>query len=169
MTARIIGAVLIGAVSLYVGGAFCSMWQHRVQQLLSFGRLAEALGDGIGTMGLSVRHIVESFSDTVLENTGFLPAARTVWNDDPTAAALGTALASCLPRLSLESEELALLSSFFDRLGSEDRERECARCGYVHARLQALHEAAAGALSARCRIARTLSGAVGCAAALMLL
>ena len=169
MTARIVGAVLIGAVSLYVGGAFTCMWQRRVVQLWAFCRLLSALEDGIGKMGLPVQSIVSSFSDTVLDKAGFLSETRRIWDADPTADALGGAFDVCLSHLSLDGEECALLSSFFASLGSEDRAREAERCRYVGSRLRAIYEEAAGSLAARCKIARTVSGAVGCAAALMLL
>ena len=76
MTGRIVGVLLIGAVSLYTGGAVIHFWQKRVEQLSAFCRLLSALEDGIGKMGLPVQTIAASFSDAVLESVGFLPEMR---------------------------------------------------------------------------------------------
>ena len=169
MTARVIGVLLIGAVSLYTGGALVCIWQRRVEQLSAFCRLLLALEDGIGKMGLPVQSMIDSFSDEVLEAVGFLPAARSMSTSDDPVNALGQAFAACLPAMSMDDEERVLLEQFFAVLGTENRVREAERCAYVHSRLRVLHDEAAGALPARCKIARTLSGAVGCAAALLLL
>lgn len=169
MTGRLLGVLLIGAVSLYTGGAFVSLWQRRVEQLAAFCRLLGALEDGIGVMGLSVGEILGQFSDDTLEKTGFLPLVRRILDDNPTGDAPGDAFAVCRPRLALEDEDCALLRQFFVRIGTEDRVREQERCAYVRARLHTLCTEAESALPARCRIARTLAGAFGCAAALMLL
>lgn len=169
MTARLVGAVLIGTVSLYTGGAVIGMWQRRVTQLTAFCRLLHALSDGIGTMGLPIQQIIGHFADTELERVGFLSAVRRIWSELPSADALSMAFTECLPLLELEAEERGLLQQFFAHLGSEDRAREGERCAYVHARLQTVRDEAASALPARCRIAKTLAGALGCAAALMLL
>lgn len=168
MTARIIGVLLIGGVSLYTGGSLIHIWQKRAAQLSSFAKLLSALEDGIGKMGLPIQNIVASFSDVVLENAGFLQAARQMGSDCPVNA-LGQAFSASQPHLALNEEERVLLEQFFAALGTEDRAREAERCAYVRSRLEHLHGEAAGALPAQCRIARTLAGAVGCAAALLLL
>ncbi len=169
MTVRMIGAAMIFAVSLYTGGACTVLWQKRVELLISFCRLLSALEDGISTMGLSVQSIVVPFTDPMLEKTGFLPQVRRLWEQDPGSCALLQALE--VPGICrwMEEEESVLLCRFFEELGTENRTREGERCAHVHARLRALREDAASALAVRCRIARTVSGAVGCAAALMLL
>ncbi len=169
MMTRIIGAAVIFAVSLYTGGACTVLWQKRVEVLSSFCRLLSALEDGISVMGLPMQTIVVPFADSTLEQTGFLPQARRLWERDPATNALRQALDSSGIRRFMEEEETVLLCGFFEALGTEDRVREGSRCTYVHARLRALREDASSVLSVRCRIARTIAGAVGCAAALMLL
>lgn len=169
MTVRIIGAAIIFAVSLYTGGACTVLWQKRVEVLLSFCRLLSAMEDGVSVMGLPMQKIVVPFSDVMLERTGFLPQVRRLWEQNPGDSALRQALDISGIRRWMEEEETALLCRFFEELGTEDRVREGERCAYVHARLQALREDASSALAVRCRIARTVSGAVGCAAALLLL
>jgi len=169
MTVRILGAAIIFVVSLYTGGACTVLWQKRVAVLSSFCHLVSALEDGISVMGLPIQAIVVPFADAVLEQTGFLPLARQLWEENPGTNALRQALDGCGIRRYMEAEETALLCGFFDALGQEDRAREGDRCAYVHARLQALYDDSASVLAVRCRIARTIAGAVGCAAALMLL
>lgn len=169
MTVRLCGAAVIFAVSLYTGGACTVLWQKRVEVLTAFCRLLSVLENGISVMGLPIQGIVLSFSDGILEQTGFLPQVRCLWEQDLCADALQGALSESGIRRWMEEEEYRLLDDFFAKLGSEDREREGERCAYTHARLQNLRDEAASDLSARCRIARTLAGAVGCAAALMLL
>lgn len=169
MTVRIIGAAMIFAVSLYTGGACTVLWQKRVEVLSSFCRLLSAMEDGISVMGLPVQSIVVPFADPMLEKAGFLPQVRRLWEQNPGDRALGQALDIPGIRRWMEEEETALLARFFAELGTEDRAREGERCAYVHARLRALREDAASVLAVRCRIARTVSGAVGCAAALLLL
>jgi len=169
MTLRLFGAAVIFAVSLYTGGACTVLWQKRVEVLSAFCRLLSALENGISVMGLPIYGIVLSYADTTLEQTGFLSQARCLWEQDLCADALAHALSESDTRRWMEEEEYRLLDAFFAQLGSEDREREGERCAYVRARLQNLRDEGASALSARCRIARTLAGAVGCAAALMLL
>ena len=131
--------------------------------------LRRRLENGISVMGLPIQGIVLSFSDGILEQTGFLPQVRCLWEQDLCADALQGALSESGIRRWMEEEEYRLLDDFFAQLGSENREREGERCAYIHARLRNLRDEAASDLSARCRIARTLAGAVGCAAALMLL
>ena len=169
MTVRIVGAAVIFAVSLYTGGACTVLWQKRVAVLVSFCKLLGALEEGISVMGLPMQNILLPFSDTVLEETGFLGRMRFLWEQDLCADALSRALSESGIRRYMEDEEYTVLLRFFEELGSEDRVREGERCAYVRARLQAMREEASAALGARCRIARTLAGAVGCAAALMLL
>ncbi len=169
MTVRIIGAAVIFAVSLYTGGACTVLWQRRVAVLSSFCKLLGALEDGISVMGLPQQNIVLPFSDAVLEETGFLGTVRFLWEQDPGTGVLSRALSESGIRRFMEEEEYVLLRRFFADLGCEDRVREGERCAYVRARLQAVRDEASAALGARCRIARTLAGAVGCAAALMLL
>jgi stage III sporulation protein AB len=169
MTVRLFGAAVIAAVSLYTGGACTALWQKRVEVLSAFCRLLSALENGISVMGLPIQGIVLSFSDGILEQTGFLPQVRVIWEQDFCADALTHALSESGIRRWMEEEEYRLLDDFFAQLGSENREREGERCAYIHARLRNLRDEAASDLSARCRIARTLAGAVGCAAALMLL
>lgn len=169
MTAKLVGVLLIGAASLYTGGALISAWQRRVEQLAAFCRLVTALEDGIGKMGLPVQQIVGPFTDPVLEAAGYLPTVRSIWASDPTAAALGDAFAAYQAGGYTDAEENRLLSRFFAELGSGERAGEAERCAYVRARLQAIYDGASTALPARCRIAGTLAGALGCAAALMLL
>ena len=169
MTARFVGAAVIGAVSLYTGGAYTVLCQRRAQLLSSFCRLVGALEDGISVMGLPMDRILSTFEDPGLSQAGFLSAVRTVLEQDPYADALRQALVQSDVRRFMEDEEYGLLWDFFGELGSDDRVREGERCAYVHARLQTLRDEAGSALPARCRIARTLAGAIGCAAALMLL
>ena len=169
MTARIIGALLIAGVSLSVGGSLIHIWQKRAAQLSSFCRLLSALEDGIGKMGLPIQSIVASFSDEVLEAADFLPTARRLGESDRPVNALGQAFSVCHPYLAIDEEERVLLEQFFCVLGTEDRAREAQRCAYVRSRLERLHGEAVSALPAQCRIAKTLAGAVGCAAALLLL
>ena len=113
MTVRICGAVMIAAVSLYVGGACSAQWQRRVELLSAFCRLLEALGDGIAVMGLPMQQIVLPFSDAVLERTGFLPKVRQLWEEDMCADALRQALGSGAVSRWLEEEDMALLGECF--------------------------------------------------------
>lgn len=169
MTVRVIGAAVIAAVSLYAGGSYTVLCQRRVRLLSSFCGLVGALEDGISVMGLPMEKILLTFSDTYLEQMGFLPAVRRLWAMDPYTDVLRQALTDSELCRFLEKEELALLDHFFSFLGSEGRTREGERCAYVRARLCSMRDEAMQALPARCRIAKTLAGAIGCAAALMLL
>ena len=169
MTVRIIGAVTIFAVSLYTGGACTVLWQKRVAVLSSFCKLLGALEEGISVMGLPQQAIILPFSDSFLEETGFLGTVRCLWKQDACTDALFRALSESAVRRFMEEEEYNLLSCFFAELGCEDRVREGERCAFVRTRLQSMRDEASASLGARCRIARTLAGAVGCAAVLMLL
>ena len=120
-------------------------------------------------MGLPQQAIILSFADSFLEDTGFLGTVRLLWKQDACTDALSRALSESAIRRFMEEEEYYLLSCFFAELGCEDRVREGERCAFVRTRLQSMRDEASASLGARCRIARTLAGAVGCAAALMLL
>ncbi|MBQ7301237.1 MAG: hypothetical protein IJW77_15530 [Clostridia bacterium] len=169
MSVRLLGAVLLGAVFLYIGGAICVQWQRNVDALGAVCRLTSALHDGIAMMGLPIGDIIAVFHDDFLEKTGFLPDVRRRLAEDPAADALSAAFAVCARDFTFDTGDAALIGSFFAKIGSEDRAREGERCAYVHTRLQSRYAEAAAALPARCRIAKTVCGALGCTAALMLL
>lgn len=168
MTVRIVGAVLIAAASVAVGAGCVGNWERRVRQLGAFCRLLLALRDGISILGLPLAQIVSRFSDGVLEECGYLPYLRAAL-EAGAYGAFSEGLRRCLGMLVLEEAELSLLLSCFDALGTEDSGRECARCDYCLARLQALYDEAVAALPARSRIAKTLSAAAGGVTVLLLL
>ncbi|MBQ7981957.1 MAG: hypothetical protein IJ302_00165 [Clostridia bacterium] len=168
MTVRIVGAALIAAASVAVGAGCVGIWERRVRQLGAFCRLLGALRDGIAILGLPLSQIVSRFSDGVLEESGYLPYLRTALGGGEYGA-FSEGLRRCRGTLVLEEGEMTLLLSCFDALGTEDSGRECARCEYCLARLQALYDEAAAALPARSRIAKTLSAAAGGVTVLLLL
>lgn len=168
MYTGVIGAAMIFAVSLYTGGAFIALWKRRLDGLEAFCSLAGTLHDGIAVMGLAVDEIVVRVSDPFLEQSGFLPSVRAGYQlgeEHVLCGALDAGIGYWMP----EEEEYRLLYEFFASVGCEDRIREGERCAYVMSRLQAIHDRAANAHPSRCRIARTLAGAVGGAAVLLLL
>ena len=168
MYTGVIGAVLIAAVSVYTGGAFIALWKRRLDGLGAFCTLAGALHDGIAVMGLAVDEIVLRISDPFLEQSGFLPSVREGYRageEHVLCRALDAAAGYWMP----EDGEYRLLYEFFASVGCEDRIREGERCAYVMSRLRAMLDLAEKAHPSRCRIAKTLAGAVGGAAVLLLL
>lgn len=169
MTVRIVGAVLCGAAALYTGGALCEQWERRVRTLRGFCRLVSALEVGIGEMGLPLSQLFSGFGEEELERCGFLPDVRARYANGGAAGLAAEAYAACGVSVCLEREESALLTSFFEILGTEDREHTRGRCAYVRGMLEQLHTEAAAALPTRCRVARTLSASAGGVVLLLLL
>ena len=165
---RLYGAVLVSAAALYTGGAMCALWRRRTAELEAFCALISALENGIGQMGLPLSAILLPYQSEVLQRCGFLAQVRKRMDEDMGAGAVSSAFDACRSSLALDTEECALLSAFFEALGTEDRTRERQRCACAYAALHARYEAAASALSERCRLSRTLSVSAGGLALLLL-
>lgn len=168
---RIIGAVLILWVSMYIGTALSLDGTRRVRQNAAFCRLLSAIVQGISGMRLSILSVISDFSDETLERCGFLPMARARIACGEVQDIIGEAVRGLQEegRLSLDDAEIALLCAYSREAGTTDAASEVRRCEYYLQKLSAIGETAAAEAPKKSKVYRAVSFAVGALCVLGLL
>ena len=110
-----------------------------------------------------------SFSNSVLEDCGFLPALRSHENDEVYCDVWKNALRSCAKNLALGEKQLALVTEFGDCVGKSHGQIQTNNLDYYIAEMRAEIAKEKAECAKNIKLYRTLGIAAGACAAILVI
>lgn len=132
---KLIGILFIALATGACGFEYASMFKRRLKSLEAITTLIESLTVRIGSFLTPLGEFFDTYSDELLEKSGFLKYLRE-------GKSFSDAIRLCREALFLEAEDIALLCEFGDGLGAINVQEEVKRCGlYKNKCAERLNEA----------------------------
>ena len=148
MMIKACGALALLAVTLYLCIEASSMEVRRVRQAEGFLMLIRHIKAQISCFCTPLGDIFRDFENDTLSSIGFMSVLR--------EKGFRAALDECREKIYLDDEEINMLASFADELGTSYREEQMEFCDYYISTLEQSYRKSRELQPARARLYRSL-------------